>query len=232
MIRAFGVLNPLFEDARLTNRAITGRNIPFPGQFLLDAEHVVVAKAFTGDLRHRASGTLLVQHRFGADPSDPSVELVTDELRATISLSSRSVFGGQEVGVLAVVTIAPGWYCYGAPAGASYTPLSIVFDDPLIVDQVLDLPAATRIEGGEEELFAHRGELRAVGRIRIAWNPVSVSAGNDHDRAPAIPTGERRLRGRLEYQACDGQTCLPPRRIPFELPLDIRPNLAYRLPDS
>ncbi len=39
---------------------------------------------------------------------------------------------------------------------------------------------------------------------------------------PRVPEGEYRVRGAVEYQACDGEICLPPNRVEFSVVLNIR----------
>ena len=234
VIDAFGVRNPLFDALPLdVGVPYPQRGIPYPGHFLLGPDHVIVDKRFTGDLRHRASGTMLVQRRLGPGAGSAGVEIVTGELRATIRLSAGWAFGGQELGVTADLHVAPGWHVYGDPTGPPYTPLGIVFDEELVADQSMEFPPAapTPMPSSPEELFAHHGDLRGHGRVRIRWNPVASNLSAENPFAGIqVPTGNQVLRGRLVYQACDGAVCLAPRSIAFEISLRVHDNLTYAVP--
>jgi hypothetical protein len=237
IIRAYGVLNPNFDATPMeVGVPFPQRGIPFAGHFLIDPDGVVIDKVFSGDLRHRASGTTLVTRQFGPSERQRSVEIRTDELAARITLSSTTAFGGQELGVHASFSVTPGWHVYADPLPSEYVPLAVTFDDELLAAQSLDLPPAppARLEVLDEALPAYEGELEAEGRIRVKWRPVvpSILRGVDRFNELSIPSGDHVLHGTLRYQCCNESECLPPRAVAFELPLRIAEDLPYAVPDA
>src|SRR5207237_2527878 len=114
VIRAFGVLNPNIPP---NPRQATGQ--PFPGHFLIAPEGVVLAKAFTGDLRHRVSGSALVLE-YSDSSVEPTATVESEILRAHVSLSSQRLFGGQEIAVVVDLEILDGWHIYAQSVTAPY----------------------------------------------------------------------------------------------------------------
>ena len=224
VIDAFGVRNPNIPP---NPRQATGQ--PFPGHFLLARDGTVLAKAFTGDLRHRASGSALVVEYAGTT-NDAPVTIETDVLTAHIALSATRLFGGQEVAVTVTIDIADGWHIYAESAPSPYTPLSIDIDSDLLALQRFTMPAPEWLEFAStgESLPVHEGRVRISGRARLRWSPPpSVFAGLEEavGRRAIVP-GEYRLQGALRYQACNEAVCLEPRVERFELPIVVEANTA------
>ena len=232
VIDAFGVRNPNIPP---NPRQATGQ--PFPGHFLLARDGTVLAKAFTGDLRHRASGSALVLEYAGTT-NDAPVTVETDVLTARISLSATRLFGGQEVAVAVDVDIADGWHVYAESVPSPYTPLSIDIDEggdvreggPLLAMQRFTMPAPEWLEFAStgESLPVHERRVRISGRARLRWSPPpSMFAGLEEvvGRRAIVP-GEYRLQGALRYQACNEAVCLEPRVERFELPIVVEANTA------
>lgn len=221
VIEQFGVLN---HNIVPNERQAAG--IPFPGHFLLDTHGRILAKTFTGDLRHRASGTALVAETFDTYHG-PRATIETDELHATIGLSTGRLFGGQEVSVRVDLDIAPGWHIYGADVTAPYQPLTIDFDTgrELVAAQSLTWPppAAVHFDALDTTLSAHEGHVRATGRLRLRWSPPpSIFGGlDDAVRRRTIPPGSYTIPCALRYQACSETTCVEPRTVPFTLAIDV-----------
>lgn len=225
VIDRFGLLNPNIPP---NPRQAPG--IPFPGHFLLAPDGRTLAKSFTGDLRHRASGAALVIEQFGGHAA-PGVEVEAQPVTAHIALASDELFGGQETTLVVDVDIAPGWHVYGAQVPPPYTPLAVELDnrDRLLVAQSFSAPEAKLIRFAAlgETLPVHEGRLRITGRIRLRWSPPpSLFRGvEDAVRRRAIEPGPYELRGTLRFQACDDSTCLPPHAVPFALPITVKPTV-------
>lgn len=226
VIQAFGLLNPNIPP---NPRQATGQ--PFPGHFLVAPDGTVLAKAFTGDLRHRVSGSALVLE-YAGDTEQPPIAVESDVLRAHITLSSTRLFGGQEIAVVVDLDIVEGWHVYAESAPAPYTPLSIDIDTAgdLLMMQHFTMPAPVQINFAStgESLPVHEGRVRISGRARLRWSPPpSMFAGlEDAVSRRAITPGEYRLQGTLRYQACTDNVCLEPRVERFELPIVVEANVA------
>ncbi len=230
VVELFGVLN---HNIVPNERQATG--IPFPGHFLLDAHGRVLAKSFTGDLRHRASGTALVAETF--DTYDgPRAVIETDELRAVVELSTGRLFGGQEVSVRVELDVAPGWHVYGTEVASPYHPLGVDYDTD--TDQVMSCalawPVATdaHFDALDITLPVHDGRVKATGRLRLRWSPPpSIFGGlDDAVRRRAIPPGAYPITCALRYQACTDDLCSEPRRIQFTLPIDVAATVTATPP--
>ena len=204
--------------------------IPFPGHFLLDRDGRVIAKAFTGDLRHRASGTTLVAETLGVY-GGPQATVERDELRAVISLSTGRFYGGQEASVRVDIDIAPGWHVYDASIAAPYRPLAVELDvgGDLLAAHEVRWPAPEIVAFGVlGTLPVHSGHVVATGRMRLRWSPPpSIFGGLENAvRRRAIAPGAYGLACALRYQACRDDVCLEPQEVRFVLPLIVEPTLA------
>jgi hypothetical protein len=210
-------------------RQATGQ--PFPGHFLIGPDGTVLAKAFTGDLRHRVSGSALVLEYAGAT-DDAAATVANDVLRASITPSATRLFGGQEVAVAVDLDIVDGWHVYAESVPAPYTPLSIDFDTDgdLLSLQHCTMPEPVLLDFATtgESLPVYEGHVRITGRVRLRWSPPpSMFAGlEDAVRRRAITPGEYRLQGSLRYQACNDIVCLEPRTERFELTIVVEANVA------
>ena len=224
VVEAYGILNPNIP----TDHPKHAPGTPFPGQFLIAADATVAAKAFTGDLRHRASGTALVTEHLGADGSGPRVTVDTDVARIELSLATGRAHHGQEITLTADVEVAEGWHVYGAGVDGGYQPFRIVVDpgaDDLIVAQDVTAPPGTAVhlEATGETLAVLTGRFRAQGRIRLRWSP-PPSVFPEMAAAVAarqVRPGPRRLRTTVHYQACSDTTCLAPGVVEVELPFEV-----------
>ena len=208
---------------------------PFPGHFLIAPDGTVLTKAFTGDLRHRVSGSALVLE-YAGDSEEPGITFQNEVLRAQVTLSATRLFGGQEIAVLVDLDIVEGWHVYAEPAPAPYSPLSIEIDaaGDLVAFQRFAMPAPTQIEFSStgETLPVYERSVRVCGRARLRWSPPpSIFAGLEEAVSRrAIAPGEYRLHGVLRYQACNDIVCLEPRLERFELPIVVEANIAQTPP--
>lgn len=230
VVERFGLLNPNIPP---NPRQAPG--IPFPGHFLLAPDGVVIAKAFTGDLRHRVSGSALVFEQFGPPDetwsSQPEVVLDAGVVRAAFTRSATRLFGGQEFAFALELEIAQGWHVYADSVAAPYIPLRIDLDTDgaLLTQQTLMAPEPTWMTFGAtgESLPVHEGRLHIAGRARLRWSPPpSMFAGlDDAVRRRAIEPGRHVLQCALQFQACDESQCLPPQREQFTLAIDVEPHV-------
>lgn len=94
IVRSYALRNPNIAGAP----HMTSDDVPFPGHLLIAPGGVVVDKSFTGDLRHRASATLLVSRTVGPT-GGPEARLQSDEVAVAVELSAGAVYGGQEIGL-------------------------------------------------------------------------------------------------------------------------------------
>jgi hypothetical protein len=127
---------------------------------------------------------------------------------AEVALYGPKAFVGQEIGFLARFKLDPGWHVYGTPLPAPYTATSITFDDPKIIRQSFELPAARPME------------ITALGETPPVYGGSFQGLGSLLLKFPIV-AGETVLSGQLRFQQCSDTMCEAPETIPFELPLTI-----------
>jgi len=209
-------------------RQATGQ--PFPGHFLIAPNAVVLAKAFTGDLRHRVSGSALVFEYLSTN-GEPTITIESEALRAHVTLSSQRLFGGQEMSVIVDLEIFDGWHIYAESVIAPYVPLAIDIDTAgdLLALQRFVMPAPVQLDFAStgESLPVHDGRIRIFGRARLRWSPPPSMFGGLEEAVSrrAITPGAYRLQGEIRYQACSETLCLEPVVERFELPLVVEANV-------
>jgi AhpC/TSA family len=225
VVRAYGILNP--------NTRPHGAGVPFPGQFLLDAQCAVVAKSFSGDLRLRASGTMLVDEYLGPS-GPPTVTASTEDLDVALYLSTTTLAPGQEAAVHLDLGLAPGSHIYAHDVALPYVGLDLHFEpdsDHLLSEQSFEYPPPTRsVEFAAlgEELAVYEDRLRVTGRVRLRWSPpftrFTPLAVHDTVRRLAMPPGPRVVPAVLRYQACTDTDCRPPAAVKLEVPITVMPT--------
>jgi peroxiredoxin len=226
VIKAYGLLNSEIPEGG----RVQGSNIPFPGQLLLGPDRTVLAKEFTGDLRHRPSGAMLVGRHLDAPADGAHAELSTSVCRVEAALSSPRAFGGQEIGLRFDVDVADGWHVYGAGAPSNYQAFDVRLDDELVESVQLHAPEPTVVElpGLGETVPVHEGRFTAHATVRLRWRPaasIDTFNGLESFKALRIPAGGKVLRGSVALQACSDTECMPPSALPFELPFTLEEDI-------
>ncbi len=201
VIRDFGILNRDMPEGNQFH------GIPYPGNFLLSADGIVQAKYFLPDYQTRPSASEVLAKTFDTSHG-PAVEVPLDEVVARIALSDSQVVPGRQLGVTVDLSIAPGWHLYGEPLPDNYVPTRIAFDAELAADQSLELPQPDRVrfELLGETLPVYSGSVRGIGTLLI--------------RSRLRP-GRYAVKGQLQYQACQDESCGAPQTVPFEIPIEV-----------
>ncbi len=223
-INAFGVLNDKIPPNGLQGSA----PLPHPGHFLLSPDMTVLAREFTGDLRHRPSATVLIAET--SETVDGGANISAETVKAHIALSATHAYGGQELAVTAKLEIADGAHVYAPDVQAPYTPVSITFenDEGLLAAQSFAFPIGEKLplEALNDSLPVLSGRVVGHGRIRLRWSPPRSPFAQlaDFVASQAIRPGRYDLRGALHFQACTSTECLPPTTLAFSLPLEVLPH--------
>lgn len=199
VIRRFGIFNSnIAPDLR-------AYGVPHPVEYLVSPDGVVVRKYFVPNYQHRVTASAVALREFGAvGPGAQVRTLHSGAVTIEVGLASAKAFAGQEIGFFANFMTAPGWHVYGEPLPDSYTPTSIVFDDPKIVQQSFQLPAdaLTTLTVLGETLPVYSGSFRGTGLLLLKF---------------PLDAGEIKLTGKARFQQCSDTVCEPPETIPFEL---------------
>jgi len=221
VIRAFGIFN---TNIPADHAMMYG--IPWPGNYLIAPDGTVQDKLFLPDYQSRPSaGEVLLRH-CGDTVGGNSIEITTDVLQATVSLSTDRCFPGQEIAVAVKIHLNPGWHVYGTPLPANYQALELGFDSPLVEELSLTLPAPTPVvlEAVGETLPVYTGDMQALGTLRIKWSP-PMPAPFLEALGKRIDPGQYRITGTLRFQACSAEVCEAPQAIPFAVPLQIEAGI-------
>ncbi len=207
VIKSYGVLNTNIPEGH------PFYGIAFPGDFLIGADGRVSEKLFVPDYQSRASASEVLLRDFGETNGGPAATIKTDAVAAKIMLSTGHAIAGQQLGVAADISIAPGWHIYGAPLRENYVATNLVFDNDFVSAQSMEFPKAAPIEFKllGETLAAYSGTIRANGRIVIKLG---------------LKPGAYKIRGALRFQECSDEVCNLPQKIAFELPIMIEAMTA------
>jgi hypothetical protein len=203
VIRRFGIFN--------TNIApgLRAHGVPHPVEYLVAPDGILIRKYLVENYQHRVTASAVVLHEFGVvGEQAPVITLQSGALTLEVALSGPKAFAGQEIGFLARFKLDPGWHVYGTPLPAPYTATSITFDDPKIIRQSFELPAARPME------------ITALGETPPVYGGSFQGLGSLLLKFPIV-AGETVLSGQLRFQQCSDTMWEAPETIPFELPLTI-----------
>jgi hypothetical protein len=191
--------------------------IPFPGTYLIAPDCTVREKVFVPDYYRRPSASEFVFRTLSDTAAGNSIEISTDVLDATISISTDRCYPGQEIG------LEQGWHIYGKPLPDTYQATELSFDRG-IVDQVsLELPPAKPrlLKALGETLPVYEADVAAMGRLGIKTSPPDELTFLGDWVGERIKPGRHKLSGTLRFQACSDMGCEVPQALRFELPLTI-----------
>lgn len=116
--------------------------------------------------------------------------------------------GDKTYTVVMAATIAPGWHLYSQsqPADAIAIPTEFVLNP--------------------NPLFTLKGKIKEVGKMQVYTDKtLGTSAYQFSNEVSFLQTIELKakvktaLTGTVEYQVCDDEKCLPPKKIPFTVSL-------------
>jgi DsbC/DsbD-like thiol-disulfide interchange protein len=141
-------------------------------------------------------------------PSPAAVVVKAEDVTAKVALSNGQSSAGGQLGVTVAFEVAPGWHIYGDPLPSEFTTTKIKFDDQLLREQSLKMPAPTpvKFEALGETYPVYSGKFNAIGKLGLK---------------PTLAPGDYKLAGTLEFQECNDTMCKLPQSVHFELPLTI-----------
>jgi len=210
VIDAFGIRNTNIPEDH------DWYSIPLPGMYLVDEHGRVFDKHFVADHAVRESVNSALQERFAVDIGHDGLVTVQAEGVTVRDWFSMPTIRRAQLTVLTVeLNLAPGLHVYGRPLPDGYIPVELKVDggDGLIVQEIL-YPAAQpqtfEVIGGT--LPAYEGCVRikahCLGQAREGSVDINVS---------------------LRYQACDATECYLPRRLTFNMKLDVLDHVSERV---
>ncbi len=221
VIRKFGILNTNIPEDHMMMYGI-----PWPGNYLITPDRTVQDKLFLPDYQLRPSAAAVLLRNFEGAASGSVTEIKTEELQATVRLSTDRCFPGQELAVGLKINLKPGWHVYGTSVPDNYQALALTVDSPLVAEHSLDLPSPTPLllKAVGEILPVYTHEIQAVGMLRIKWSP-PMPVPFMEALGARIEPGAYTIKGTLHFQACSEEVCLAPQAVPFTVPVHIEAGI-------
>ncbi|MBF6560795.1 MAG: hypothetical protein IVW56_10925 [Candidatus Binataceae bacterium] len=138
------------------------------------------------------------------------VEVTAEDVFAQVTLSASHARSGEQLGVAAAITVAPGWHIYGLPLpdGDGLTPTSIVFDPDVLASQSVRMPAPTPLKFPALNVTypVYTGVIKAAGHLTLKQD---------------LKPGNYQIAGTLNFQECNDSMCKMPQALRFDLPIQI-----------
>ena len=115
---------------------------------------------------------------------------------------------GAAIEVRTAVTLKSGYHVNSNTPSESYLiPLRLTWDGPMeTTGVVFPKPHLEKYEFSPTPLSVFTGNFELVSKFKIA---------------PGAPTGPAMALGKLRYQACNSNSCLPPKVVEIKLPIVI-----------
>ncbi len=112
--------------------------------------------------------------------------------------------------VTLLISVLPGWHINSPePSGVLIpTEVSLSLPDGMEAKPTWPSPEKVKVSFSPEPLDLYRGEVEV---------PIRFTAGKD------VPPGKYTIQGKLAYQACNDEVCLPPAAVGFTLSLTVLP---------
>ncbi|MCP3987032.1 MAG: redoxin domain-containing protein [bacterium] len=216
VIRRYGILNDQVgrEDAFL-------EGIPYPGVYVTDEEGVVIAKFFHDSYKERDSPEMLIDAALGRlllSDDEPSASGGDEEVRisAVVHGGKGTIRQGIRRQLIVRFELGEGVHIYGEPVPEGMIPTSISVSAPpgLVLEDPIYPPTETlRIESMDMELPVWSGTVDIVLPFMAIGELASETRPLDMEHAE-IEVGVR-------YQACDDNSCFPPKTEKLKLHVDL-----------
>lgn len=127
-------------------------------------------------------------------------------------ISKNGIHPGETFKVALAATISPGWHIHAHELADEFLiPTELILEGKEKVEVIrysYPEPRLEKFEYSESALLIYDGEL-------ILGVLVKADAG--------LELGSHKLNGSLSFQACDSRSCLPPKKIEFEISFKLVP---------
>lgn len=124
-------------------------------------------------------------------------------------LSKNGIHPGETFKIAILVRISPGWHIHAHELHDQFLiPTELIFEEDekiKVTKTYYPEPKLEKFEYSESELEIYDGEVILGALIKV----------NE------LPLGKHHLKGELGFQACDDRSCLPPKKIEFEIPFEV-----------
>ena len=214
VIKNFGILNDQIKpgDAML-------HGIPFPGSYVLDETGTVLAKFFHQSYKMRTSPEMLIDAALGVvllGDTEPSVQGEHQNIKVTATLHGGAIKQGALREIVIRFELPPGLHIYDEPVPAGMVATEITIKGPkgLMIENAIKPPTQTlNLKALDLKLNVWSGIVDI--RIPIWANSILAS------ECRALELHSADLDIRVNFQACDDETCLLPQQMNFSLNVPI-----------
>ena len=148
--------------------------------------------------------------------SSQEISTEAEDTPSVIVAPFRSADGvppGGTIKLAVKARIAPGWHINGP-----------VQDDPFIIPSVLACDTMEGLAVIETVYPAARMARFGYADGEIAVYDGDIVLGILLQAADDAPTGPVTIKGRLSFQGCDDESCLPPKSVPFTIEVTVVPE--------
>jgi len=198
-----------------------------PGYFFIDPKGNIREKFFEAKYRERLTGNNVLSRLFPELGEEVSDSVEAPHLQLHVGQSDRVAVPGNVVTLTAEVQLPPDVHVY-APGTKGYKAIKLVIDPTSDFSlkqasypaaKILYLPAIKEKVPVFEGTFKIRQELKA-------------NSATDFSGALGADGKQVKVKGTLEYQACDSKICFLPAYVPVEWHLQIVPLDRQRAPEG
>lgn len=176
-----------------------------PGYFYIDPEGVIREKFFEAKYRERLKGNTVLSKLFPELGEEVSDKVEAPHLQLTVGQSDRVAVPGNLVTLTAEVRLPPDVHVY-APGTKGYKPITLAIDPlPELELKQASYPAAKilYLPAIKERVPVLEGTFRIRQELKV--NSATGFSG------ALGPDGKTvKLKGTLDYQACDNTICFLP----------------------
>ena len=204
VIRRYGILNTLIQPGE--GKEMRWYGIPHPGTYITDASGVIVQKDFHQHHARRASGRMLVHQVTGTVP-DADTATVRDRVDGPdLTLDAYLVDDSLRLEVLSTlvcrIRIADGFHLYAAGAPDAFTAARLTIDGHGIRAGDVRWPTPTMLDMPlvDGAVPVWEGDIVLTAPVTATSDIIRLGHGLDQTEAVADI--------RLDYQACDEDTCM------------------------
>jgi AhpC/TSA family/Disulphide bond corrector protein DsbC len=232
-----GILFPLLADPDsavvraygLFNAEAAGffKGMARPGYFFIDTTGTIKEKFFEPKYRGRRSGNSVISNLFPELGSEVTDTVEAPHLQVKVEQSDRAGIPGTRITLTAEVRLPPDVHVY-APGTPDYKPITLVIDpQPEFELRSVTYPSAKilYLPAIQERVAVFEGSFRIS-------QDVTVSSAADFALSLGTDGKTFTIQGKLEYQACDSETCFLPTSVPFQWRFRVLPLDRRRAPEN
>ena len=210
-IKRYGILNTTVPE---TNQQSYG--IPFPGTFMLNTQGVVTSRFFEQAYQERSTvGSIMA--KLGNKVQVQATTLSSPQLEMTSFATDNTVAPGTQFSLVLDLRPARGIHVY-APGVTGYRPIALSVEaQPGLVTRRAQYPQSEdyHFKPLNEHVQVYQRPFRIVQDVLIDPSPQGLAALKD--------VSSVKIKGVLNYQACDDKLCFTPQSVPLTWTVSLRP---------